>query len=185
MHCISNLSLRGVTISPVRSFFTHIHFRAKPGFRIAVLQTRHFTSYDPKINGSTSFHPSNRLTGRTCMITGGSSGIGFAIAERFLNEGVDRIILVGRSYERLARAAAQLECPTASPQRRPSETEKEQDSEVATRTPEEDQAQDRSEISPGTLVESSGRISLLVGDVSEATRWTRDLESAMVCLFGT
>ncbi|KAL4762508.1 SDR family NAD(P)-dependent oxidoreductase [Aspergillus foveolatus] len=179
MHCITNLPLRGVTIAPVRSFLTHIHFRAKPGFRIAVLQTRHFTSYDQKINGSTSFHPSNRLAGRTCMITGGSSGIGFAIAERFLNEGVDRIILVGRSYERLVRAAAQLECPTASSQRRPSETEKEQDSEVATRTPEEDQAQDRSEISPGTLVESSGRISLLVGDVSEAARWTRDLESAM------
>jgi tRNA-splicing endonuclease subunit Sen54 len=118
------------------------------------------------------------------MITGGSSGIGFAIAERFLNEGVDRIILVGRSYERLVRAAAQLECPTASSQRRPNETEKGQDSEVATRTPEEDQAQDRSEISPGTLVESSGRISLLVGDVSEAARWARDLESAMVCLFG-
>ncbi|KAL4990125.1 hypothetical protein BDW68DRAFT_185901 [Aspergillus falconensis] len=144
-----------------------------------VLQTRQFTSYDPNTNGSTSFHPSNRLTGRTCMITGGSSGIGFAIAERFLNEGVDRIILVGRSYERLVDAAAQLERPAALSQRQTTETENGQDSDVATRTPEEDQAQDRSRRSPGTLIESSSRVSLLVGDVSEAARWTRELESAM------
>ncbi|KAL4752041.1 hypothetical protein BDW72DRAFT_202620 [Aspergillus terricola var. indicus] len=127
----------------------------------------------------TSFHPSNRLTGRTCMITGGSSGIGFAIAERFLNEGVDRIILVGRSYERLVRAAAQLECPATSSQRRSNETAKGHDSDVTTRTPEGDQAQGRSGLSPGMLIESSNRVSLLLGDVSEAAGWTRDLESAM------
>jgi NADP-dependent 3-hydroxy acid dehydrogenase YdfG len=42
------------------------------------------------------------------MITGGTSGIGFAIAERFLQEGASRIILVGRSQERLQKAAEKI-----------------------------------------------------------------------------
>ncbi|KAJ5488576.1 hypothetical protein N7539_003466 [Penicillium diatomitis] len=49
-----------------------------------------------------------RLSGRTCMVTGGTSGIGYAIAERFLLEGASTIILVGRSEERLRRAAEKL-----------------------------------------------------------------------------
>ncbi|KAJ5674461.1 uncharacterized protein N7477_004395 [Penicillium maclennaniae] len=52
---------------------------------------------------------SNRLSGRTCMITGGTSGIGFAIAERFLQEGATTVILVGRSQERLQAAAGRLD----------------------------------------------------------------------------
>jgi NAD(P)-dependent dehydrogenase (short-subunit alcohol dehydrogenase family) len=42
------------------------------------------------------------------MVTGGASGIGFAIAERFLQEGALRVILVGRSQERLQKAAEKL-----------------------------------------------------------------------------
>lgn len=42
------------------------------------------------------------------MITGGTSGIGFAIADRFLQEGASSIILVGRSRERLEAAATNL-----------------------------------------------------------------------------
>lgn len=42
------------------------------------------------------------------MVTGGTSGIGFAIAERFQQEGASTIILVGRSQERLQRAAEKL-----------------------------------------------------------------------------
>lgn len=42
------------------------------------------------------------------MVTGGTSGIGFAIAERFLQEGASTIILVGRSQERLQKAAEKL-----------------------------------------------------------------------------
>lgn len=42
------------------------------------------------------------------MITGGTSGIGFAIAERFLQERASSIILVGRSQQRLQDAAARL-----------------------------------------------------------------------------
>ncbi|KAL4923913.1 SDR family NAD(P)-dependent oxidoreductase [Aspergillus undulatus] len=138
-------------------------------------QTRKFTSYSPNTN-STSFHPSNRLSGRTCMITGGSSGIGFSVAERFLNEGVGRIILVGRSYERLVRAAKQLE-------RRDATSTLTGQSTVT--APEEDLALDkRDDIispppSPGTLIDSSNQISLLVGDISQASTWTRELENAM------
>lgn len=43
------------------------------------------------------------------MVTGGTSGIGFAIAERFLQEGATSVILVGRSQERLQAAAGRLD----------------------------------------------------------------------------
>ncbi|KAL4780987.1 hypothetical protein BJX76DRAFT_360357 [Aspergillus varians] len=113
------------------------------------------------------------------MITGGSSGIGFAIAKRFLLEGVDRIILVGRSHERLVRAATQLEPPVLKASGSTRSTDAANDNNVASRAPEEDQAQDQSEISPGTLIKSSDRIGLLVGDISEASAWTKALENAM------
>lgn len=46
------------------------------------------------------------------MVTGGTSGIGFAIAERFLQEEATTIILVGRSQERLQKAAEKLSLAT-------------------------------------------------------------------------
>lgn len=157
---------------------------AKPVHGIRVSRypyTRQFTSYSPNTN-STSFHPSNRLFGRTCMITGGSSGIGFAIAERFLQEGVGRVILVGRSHERLVRAATQLARPNLEDSATTQSNNTDNDKIVATRTPEEDQALDQSNIAPGTLIPSSNQIDLLVGDVSEVSTWTRELENAMVCV---
>lgn len=173
---------------PSRGFSTFLNSRsslhAKPDHGISISRsqyTRQFTSYSPNTN-STSFRPSNRLSGRTCMITGGSSGIGFAIAERFLQEGVDRVILVGRSYERLVRAATQLARPNPESSATTQTNNTNNDNIVATRTPEEDQALDQSKISPGTLIPSSSQISLLVGDVSEASTWTRELENAMVCI---
>ena len=51
---------------------------------------------------------SSHLKGTTCMITGGASGIGFAIAQRFLREGAGKVILVGRRKERLLNALDRL-----------------------------------------------------------------------------
>jgi len=47
------------------------------------------------------------LSGRVALITGGGSGLGLSMAERFLGLGA-RIALVGRSGERLARATERL-----------------------------------------------------------------------------
>lgn len=124
-------------------------------------------TYSSKANEDTpniSFQPGNRLAGRKCMITGGTSGIGFAIAERFLQEGASTIVLVGRSQTRLEEAAKKLE-PLAVTL--PELTES--NDEVATRAPEEDNQQ---------IVQ--GKIRLLVGDVSNAGSWMRELEKEMV-----
>lgn len=47
------------------------------------------------------------LKGRACVITGGSSGIGFAVAERLVAEGAC-VMLVARGAEELARAEERL-----------------------------------------------------------------------------
>ncbi|KAB8238070.1 hypothetical protein ETB97_006091 [Aspergillus alliaceus] len=103
---------------------------------------------------------SSRLAGRTCMITGGTSGIGFAIAHRFLQEGAERIILVGRSHERLVTAASKLQGTDS-------------------KTPLTLQTQTPDLKLHGTLIDYSDKINLLVGDVSEAGSWLRELEKAM------
>ncbi|XHG04253.1 hypothetical protein AWENTII_007529 [Aspergillus wentii] len=131
---------------------------------------------DPK--SPAAFKAADRLSGRTCMITGGTSGIGYAIAERFLQEGADRVILVGRSYKRLQNAAFRLEDSPAVASC--------SDSDVATRAPEEDNQEkgerelDMTRIQPnGTLVNSSDKVDLLVGDVSDVGSWVRELEKEM------
>ena len=47
------------------------------------------------------------LTGQVAVVTGGSSGIGLATAERFLQAGAS-VAICGRDSERLARAEAML-----------------------------------------------------------------------------
>jgi NAD(P)-dependent dehydrogenase (short-subunit alcohol dehydrogenase family) len=49
----------------------------------------------------------NRLQDKTAIITGGSSGIGFAIAQSFLTEGA-KVLITGRDPVRLADAAQRL-----------------------------------------------------------------------------
>jgi NADPH:quinone reductase-like Zn-dependent oxidoreductase len=49
-----------------------------------------------------------RLDGQRALITGGSSGIGFATAREFASLGAD-LVLVARDPERLERARASLE----------------------------------------------------------------------------
>lgn len=49
----------------------------------------------------------SRLSGKTAVITGGSSGIGLATAKRFIAEGA-RVYITGRREEELARAKAEI-----------------------------------------------------------------------------
>jgi len=48
-----------------------------------------------------------KITGNTILITGGSAGIGFALAQRFIAEG-NHVIITGRNKERLDAAVKQL-----------------------------------------------------------------------------
>lgn len=49
----------------------------------------------------------SKLTGKVAIVTGGNSGIGYAAAQDFVNEGA-RVIITGRNEEKVARAAAEL-----------------------------------------------------------------------------
>lgn len=51
--------------------------------------------------------PSELLAGRCALITGGTSGIGYAIAEAFLNAGA-KVIITSRNEERLQQAQQSL-----------------------------------------------------------------------------
>ncbi len=52
----------------------------------------------------------NRLQNKTAIVTGGSSGIGLAIARSFLDEGA-KVLITGRDAGKLREAAAQLNSP--------------------------------------------------------------------------
>lgn len=51
--------------------------------------------------------PNNLLKGRTALITGGTSGIGYEIAKTFINAGAS-VIITGRNNERIERAKEKL-----------------------------------------------------------------------------
>jgi NAD(P)-dependent dehydrogenase (short-subunit alcohol dehydrogenase family) len=57
------------------------------------------------VNSSDSVFRDNLLRGKVAFVTGGSSGIGLRIAERFAEQGA-KVVLVGRTQEKLDRAAA-------------------------------------------------------------------------------
>jgi NAD(P)-dependent dehydrogenase (short-subunit alcohol dehydrogenase family) len=67
-----------------------------------------------KTSGSTvpaSVLPNSRLKGRRALVTGGSDGIGFAIAEALAREGAE-LYLVARSSDKLMRAQEHLKDAT-------------------------------------------------------------------------
>ena len=47
---------------------------------------------------------------QTVIITGGASGIGYAVAEQFIQQGAN-IVLIGRTMEKLTNAAEKLNKP--------------------------------------------------------------------------
>src|SRR5262245_44581286 len=49
----------------------------------------------------------NKLQGKTALITGGGSGIGLAVAKRFLDEGAS-VAIAGRTESKLQEAVKQL-----------------------------------------------------------------------------
>jgi len=57
--------------------------------------------------GNESARPADRLAGTAALVTGGSSGIGFALARLLVGEGA-AVTIVGRNGEKLAAAAEAL-----------------------------------------------------------------------------
>jgi 3-oxoacyl-[acyl-carrier protein] reductase len=52
-------------------------------------------------------NPSERFAGKSVLVTGGSSGIGYAVAETFLREGAE-VIICARNRDKLEDAASRL-----------------------------------------------------------------------------
>ena len=55
--------------------------------------------------------PGNRLKGKRIIVTGGSGGIGQAMAKRFACEGA-KVLITGRNEEKLRQLASELGCET-------------------------------------------------------------------------
>lgn len=62
-----------------------------------------------------SLSPNKLLLGRTALITGGTSGIGYEIAKSYVNSGAS-IIITGRKQERIDEAVEKLKAETSNTQ---------------------------------------------------------------------
>ena len=70
-----------------------------------VTKTTHRDTY-PAISSS---RPALRQTGRTVLITGGGTGVGFSIARSFIRASAHTVIIIGRRSDVLASASAILQ----------------------------------------------------------------------------
>jgi NAD(P)-dependent dehydrogenase (short-subunit alcohol dehydrogenase family) len=50
----------------------------------------------------------NNFTGKTAVVTGGSTGIGLATAKRVVQEGMDHVFITGRHKDALDAAVAEI-----------------------------------------------------------------------------
>lgn len=66
----------------------------------------------------TQLGPSELLQGRAALITGGTSGIGYAIADAMLRAGTAAVVITGRTEERCKKAVDQLLAVSADRQDR-------------------------------------------------------------------
>ena len=53
--------------------------------------------------------PSKKLEGKKVIVTGGGSGLGYAMAKRFVEEGAE-VLISGRNIEKLSKSAAEIGC---------------------------------------------------------------------------
>ena len=53
--------------------------------------------------------PSKKLEGKKVIVTGGGSGLGYAMAKRFVEEGAE-LLISGRNMETLSKSAAEIGC---------------------------------------------------------------------------
>ena len=57
----------------------------------------------------TCIEPSMKLKGKKIIVTGGGSGLGYAMAKRFVEEGAE-VLISGRNMETLSKSAAEIGC---------------------------------------------------------------------------
>lgn len=69
---------------------------------VSLLQPKHQTFVNVQV-----LQPNEYLSGRTALITGGTSGIGFEIAKAYINAGAT-VIITGRNEQRLSNAVSAL-----------------------------------------------------------------------------
>ncbi|KAK6072506.1 short chain dehydrogenase [Seiridium cupressi] len=73
------------------------------------------TTYSNPYAALSPLRPEVSQAGRTVLITGGNSGIGYAAARAFCQAGASRVIITGRRAEATREAAATLESQLANP----------------------------------------------------------------------
>ncbi|EEP79794.1 predicted protein [Uncinocarpus reesii 1704] len=167
-------------------------FHLTPQWRISVLSSQSVLTEKRQIHSNAPRRPSNtlgRLENATCMVTGASSGIGFAIAQRMLLEGAGKVILVGRNSEHLQNALQRLE--EAVPPK-PMLEEPQTAAEAASRKETKDEADSVTkpskwgnfslkpkQLPPSAMVTVTDRISFMIGDVGSPSFWSGEMKKAM------